>query len=197
MTDGRQAGREGAFSERSAVVERLAGNHGRRLGEDNLAERLAAIEHLHPDFVIGRRRVETIVETQLLIEIILAGLLFDERLREIQRAGCPLRFGSAEVTATHRADHLNILAVDRPHHLERRRIFAFRFFDQRLELTGFLRGDHLLCEGKGRNRGKRSDHAAAKKCRNLHRVLSIECLMMKHLAYLSTTGEKVRSDAGK
>ena len=127
MPDGRQAGREGAFSERSAVIERLAGNHGRRLGEDNLAERLTAIEHLDPDLVVGRRRIETIVETQLLIEIILAGLLFDERLREIQRAGCPLRFVTAVVATTHRADHLNVLTVDRAHHPERGRLLAFRF----------------------------------------------------------------------
>ena len=125
MTDGRQAGREGAFSERSAVVERLAGNHGRRLGEDNLAERLAAIEHLHPDFVIGRRRVEMIVETQLLIEIILTSLLFDERFRKIERVRHTFRFVTAEVTATHDADDFDILAVDRSHHLERRCVFAF------------------------------------------------------------------------
>ena len=127
MTDGRQSGREGALGERGALVERLAGNHGRRLGEDNLAERLAAIEHLDPDLVVGRRRIETIVETQLLIEIILARLLFDERLRKIQRAGCPLRFVTAEVTATHDSDDFDVLAVDRSHHLERRRLFAFRF----------------------------------------------------------------------
>ena len=53
LTDGRQSSREGAFGERGALVECLAGNHGRRLGEDDLAERLAAIEHLDTDFVIG------------------------------------------------------------------------------------------------------------------------------------------------
>lgn len=125
MTDGRQAGRESAFGERGALVECLAGNHGRRLGEDDLAERLAAIEHLHPDFVVGRRAIETIVEAQILVEIILTSLLFDLCFREIERAGCPLRFGSAEVTATHDADDFDVLTVDRSHHLERRCVFAF------------------------------------------------------------------------
>ena len=125
MADRRQAGEEGAFRQRSAVVESLTGNHGRRLGEGDLAERLAAIEHLHPDFVVGRRRVETIEEAHMLVEIILTRFLFDLCFREIQRAGCPLRFGSAVVATAHGADHLNVFAVDRSHHLERRCVFAF------------------------------------------------------------------------
>ena len=197
MTDGRQSGREGAFSERGALVERLAGNHFRRLGKNDLAERLAAIEHLDPDFVVCRRTKETIEEALFLIEVILTGLLLDERFREVERARHAFRFVTAEVTTAHGTDDFDVFAVDRSHHLERRRVFAFRFFDQRLELTGFLRGDHLLCEGKGRNRCEGCDHAAAEQSRNLHRVLSIECLMMKHPVRLSTTREKARSDAGK
>ena len=170
MTDGRQSGREGAFGERGAVVERLAGNHGCRLGEDDLAERLAAIEHLDPDLIVGRRRIKTIEEAHFLVEIILTRFLFDLCFREIERVRHAFRFVAAVIAAAHGADDFDVFAVDRSHHLERRRIFAFRFLDQRLELTGFLSGDHLLSEGKCRNRCEGCDHTAAKKRRNLHSV---------------------------
>ena len=170
LTDGRQAGRESAFGERGALVECLAGDDGCCCRKNDLAERLAAIEHLDTDFVIGRRAIETIVEPHFLVEIILTRFLFDLCFREVERVCHALRFVTAVITAAHGTDDFDVLAVDRSHHLERRRIFAFRFLDQRLELTCFLGGDHLLSEGKRRNRGKCSDHAAAKKSRNVHSV---------------------------
>ena len=125
MTDRRQPGREGAFRQRSAVVERLAGDDGRCLRQNDLAERLAAIEHLDTDFVVCRRTKETIEEALFFIEIILTGLLLDERFREVERARHAFRFVTAEVTTAHGTDDFDVLAVDRSHHLERRRVFAF------------------------------------------------------------------------